>query len=272
MRKIYADIDAATTQIMISGHFARPSSWSGRIVATDKNGVVTVMSSTANYSFYDKNVIFCIPTDWAMENHLPANIELEIRQGDEDWREFKTFILVLPYREDWDGDGRGDTPTTGGGNTGGTGTVVFPNDYPLPSSQVVQLTPQKDALTEGQLRSEPLDVRTLSLLVDSVRQTLTPSLPATFNLLGPVVSHVAIPANSSQRIRLIRNAGHVDPEGDAFPIVTIKLGDTIIYCDKLEPGLPWSETVCFEGGLGDDLTVTLSANINVYFNFRYEYF
>lgn len=114
----------------------------------------------------------------------------------------------------------------------------------------------------------------LTLQDDSVRQTLRRSTPCSTAVTGPVTGHVLVSIGPSQRIRLIRNAGHIDPAAapGVYPLVTVKIGSTVIYLDKMEPGLPWSETVCFEGELGEDLTVDIDANTAVYFNARYEVF
>src|SRR5690348_2659602 len=77
--------------------------------------------------------------------------------------------------------------------------------------------------------------------------TLRYTTPASLAVTGPVTDQVITTAGAGQSIHLIRNAGHVDPELDAatYPLVTLKLGTTVVYRDKLEAGLPWSETVSF---------------------------
>lgn len=141
--------------------------------------------------------------------------------------------------------------------TGSVSVNNLPTDYPLPESQVTSLS-QRDLLLSN----------------DSVRQTLRASLPHSVNLTGPMTNTVLVSVPNGQRLRLLRNAGHVDPEAapDVFPIITIKIGATTIYNDKLEAGLPWSETVCLEGADGEDLTISVSTLTTVYLNMRYELF
>lgn len=116
--------------------------------------------------------------------------------------------------------------------------------------------------------------RPLSLEEDSVRQTLRVSTPVSTLISGPVTDHVVVSVSSGSYLRLIRNAGHIDPQLDVnvFPVVTVKIGGTTVYQDKMEAGLPWSETVCFEGADGADLTISVSEDADVYVNFRYEVF
>lgn len=118
-----------------------------------------------------------------------------------------------------------------------------------------------------------LDIRNLSVLLDSVTQTLRPSTPYSQPVVGPVTDQVLVAVNPGQRIRLIRNAGHIDPTAvDVYPNITLKIGSTTVFRDKMEPGLPWSETVCFEGVDGADLTISIDAAVSVYLNMRYEVF
>lgn len=126
----------------------------------------------------------------------------------------------------------------------------------------------------AEVTATDLDIRDLSLLLDSVRQTLRVSTPLSQAVTGPVTDQVLISMTAGQRLRLIRNAGHVDPALDTatYPLVTIKLGATTIYRDKLEAGLPWSETVCFEGASDEDLTISIDVAATIYLNLRYEVF
>ena len=52
------------------------------------------------------------------------------------------------------------TNISGGGGGGGGDVEVtnFPDEYPLPEAQLNTLTPQTDALTDDELRANPLDV------------------------------------------------------------------------------------------------------------------
>ena len=119
-----------------------------------------------------------------------------------------------------------------------------------------------------------LNVRQLSLLLDSVRQTLRISTPLSQSVSGVVTDQVLISVPTGSRLRLLRNAGHTDPQLNSlvFPVVTLKIGSTVIYQDKLEAGLPWSETVCFEGADGEDLTISVNDTATIYLNLRYELF
>jgi hypothetical protein len=111
-------------------------------------------------------------------------------------------------------------------------------------------------------------------LDDSVRQTLRILTPLSQVVGGPQTDLVLIPIAAGSRLRLLRNAGHCDPalDLDVYPTVTLKIGATTIWRDKLEAGLPWSETVCFEGSDGEDLTVSVDATASIYLNLRYEVF
>lgn len=133
---------------------------------------------------------------------------------------------------------------------------------------------RRDGVLEDQpVTATDLDVRDLVLGQDSVRQTLRVSQPASVTVTGPQTNYVVVSVSGGQRIRLLRNAGHVDPalgEG-VYPVVTVKIGATTIYNDKTEAGLPWAETVCFEGADGEDLTVSVDVG-SIYLNFRYEIF
>lgn len=116
------------------------------------------------------------------------------------------------------------------------------------------------------------EMRDLRLDRDSVRQTLRVSQPCSVAVTGPVSNQVLVSVSPGQRLRLLRNAGHVDPQlTEAYPLVTVKIGETTIYRDKTEPGLPWAETVCFEGQDGEDLTVSVDVG-TIYLNARYELF
>lgn len=119
-----------------------------------------------------------------------------------------------------------------------------------------------------------VDIRSLSLLLDSVRQTLPVQLPASQSVSGPVTDQVLVSVAPGSKIRLLRNAGHTDPALDTatYPTVTLKIGTTVIWRDKLEAGLPWSETVCFEGADGEDLTISIDSSATIYLNCRYEIF
>jgi len=73
-----------------------------------------------------------------------------------------------------------DGSNIGGGGSGGNVTVDnFPAEYPLSASQVTTLTPQTDALTDAELRANPLDVNiettnyTTRIETDSVNSNLT---------------------------------------------------------------------------------------------------
>lgn len=116
--------------------------------------------------------------------------------------------------------------------------------------------------------------RFLSLENDSVRQTLRISTPRSVAVSGVVSDSVVISVPGGSCLRLLRNAGHVDPalEEGAYPLVTMKIGATTVYQDKLEAGLPWSETVCFEGADGEDLTISVDQAATLYLNLRYELF
>lgn len=105
-----------------------------------------------------------------------------------------------------------------------------------------------------------------------VRQTLPALTPYSAAVSGVVTDSVLVSISSGFRIRLVRNAGHVDPAlaEDTYPLVTLKIGSTVVYQDKLEAGLPWAETVCFEGADGDDLTITIDQAATLYLNLRYE--
>lgn len=88
---------------------------------------------------------------------------------------------------------------------------------------------------------------------------------------GPLTDSVLVAAGPTERLRILRIAVHCDPATaqGIYPLVTLKLGATTIYHDKLESGFPWSETCSFEGGLGDDLALTLDTG-TVYLNIRHE--
>jgi hypothetical protein len=135
---------------------------------------------------------------------------------------------------------------------------------------------QTDALNNTQLRATPIAVlqRASNLVQDSARQTLRVSTAYSESATGPIANSILVNVPTGSRIRLLRNAGHVDPTTalEAFPIVTLKIGSTVIYKDKLEAGLPWSETVCFEGADGEDLTLSIDSNVVLYLNMRYEVF
>lgn len=96
--------------------------------------------------------------------------------------------------------------------------------------------------------------------------------PASLAVTGPVTGQTVVAGVPGQRIRLIRNAGHVDPQLslEVFPLVTVRLGSVVVYRDKLEAGLPWSETVCFDSEPGDALTIDVDVAATLYLNMRYE--
>lgn len=112
----------------------------------------------------------------------------------------------------------------------------------------------------------------LTLADDAVRTFGVLALAASTAVTGPVTDSVLVTIAPGAKIRLIRNAGHVDPElaVTVFPLITVKIGSTVIFRDKLEAGLPWSETVAFEGAAGEDLTVSINSAATVYFNMRYQ--
>lgn len=129
-------------------------------------------------------------------------------------------------------------------------------------------------LTDLQLRASALAVVDDPLtLADSVRQTSRVMTALSVDKTGPLAGHVLVPVAPGNRLRLLRNAGHCDPatSSGVFPNVTLRIGGTTVYSDRLEAGLPWSETVCFEGGDGEDLTIDLDVG-TVYLNVRYEVF
>lgn len=107
---------------------------------------------------------------------------------------------------------------------------------------------------------------------DILDATLRYTVPASTAVTGPVDGQVIVPATAGQAIHLIRNAGHVDPALDqgTYPLVTIRLGSTIVYRDKLEAGLPWSETVSFLSAPGDALTIDVDQAATIYLNMRYQ--
>jgi hypothetical protein len=104
----------------------------------------------------------------------------------------------------------------------------------------------------------------------------TPRLltPLSTSVTGIVTDQVLVAISGSDKIRVLRNQGHCDPAlaAGTFPLVTLKIGSTVIWRDKLESGLPWAEAVCFEGAAGEDLTVSIDAAATIYFNIRYEVF
>jgi hypothetical protein len=107
-----------------------------------------------------------------------------------------------------------------------------------------------------------------------LRQMLPPELPVSVTVVGPQAGLVLVAVGPAERLRLLRNAGHCDPAlvAGTYPVATLKLGTLTLWSDKLEPGLPWSETVNFEGALGDDLTFDLTTTASVFLNLRYELF
>lgn len=119
-----------------------------------------------------------------------------------------------------------------------------------------------------------VDTRDLDLDSDSVRQTVRAMTAVSVSKTGPLTSEVLVAVSGGSRIRLLRNAGHCDPAtaDGVYPVVTLKIGSTTIYADKLEAGLPWAETVCFEGADGEDLTMDLTGSETVFLNLRYELF
>ena len=161
-----------------------------------------------------------------------------------------------------------------------TATVSnWPIEYPLPAAQVTTLTPQTDGLTDVELRAAPIgvsatdfDIRELTVDTDSVRQTLRVLTPLSVAVTGVVADQMLVSIGAGDRIRLLRNAGHCDPAlaAETYPLVTLKIGSLVVWRDKLEPGLPWSETVCFEGAVGEDLTISVDQVATIYLNIRYE--
>lgn len=117
-------------------------------------------------------------------------------------------------------------------------------------------------------------IRDLTLTRDSVRQTVRPMVPFSEPKTGPLAADVLVAVPNGMRLRLLRNAGHCDPATPAgtYPLITLKLGALTFYADKLEAGLPWAETVCFEGADGADLTLDLTTVQTVWLNMRYELF
>lgn len=144
---------------------------------------------------------------------------------------------------------------------------------PVPVS-IPTPTPVTDNGASLTVDASDLDIRPLALAEDNVRQTPRPMTAASTAVAGPVADQVVVAVAAGQRLRLLRNAGHCDPAlaSGTYPTVTVKVGATTIFVDKLEPGLPWSETVCFEGASGDDLTVDVSLAATVFLNMRYELF
>lgn len=126
----------------------------------------------------------------------------------------------------------------------------------------------------GLIQNTDFDIRSLSLSEDNVRQTTRPMTAFAASRTGPLTSDILVLVGPAQRLRLLRNAGHCDPalSQGTFPVITLKVGTTTIYTDKLEPGLPWAETVCFEGALGDDLTIDVDIVATVFLNMRFEFF
>lgn len=112
-----------------------------------------------------------------------------------------------------------------------------------------------------------------STLAALLAETQRISVPVSLAVTGPVSGQVIAAGVSDQKIRLLRNAGHVDPElsDGVYPLVTLRLGGTVVYRDKLEAGLPWSETVSFLSETGDALTIDVDQSATVYLNMRLEY-
>lgn len=171
----------------------------------------------------------------------------------------------------------------------------FPSDYPDAGTVAVLAT----ILTELQQKLEPgglidlgattlaaletisavvsatdFDIRPLTLTEDSVRNTFRVMTAFSATRTGPLTADVLVAVAVGDRIRILKNMGHCDPEvaDGVYPIVTMKIGSVVIYTDKLESGLPWNETVCFEGAPGEDLTLDLTTSSAVYLNVRYEIF
>lgn len=302
----------ADVQIMSMGFFNKNSV--GVLVATNKNGEETFFSERFrnNRSFVE----FTLPYAYVTEENLPASLSLQVN-GKEIKKEYirldsqsyastddevtvsewptwyplppsqiellrpwepvdemfiadNQFNELIPQKDALTNEELRTAPV----DVEVQNFPIPPAIYPLPTVQLAELIPQTDGLTETELRSSPLEVNTqaLGLLNDSVRQTLRASLAATMTITGPVVNQEIVSVPPGQRIRVIRNAGHVDPEAVGYPTVTISLGGSAIYRDKLEAGLPWSETVCFEGADGTDLTISVDSSANVYLNMRYELF
>lgn len=149
-----------------------------------------------------------------------------------------------------------------------TGTINVGN-FPTPPIPLDEISIVGQVL----VAALDLDIRSLTLTEDSVRQAHRTMTPFSSLKTGPLTAHVLVPAGAAERIRVLKNSGHCDPETGTgvYPVITMKIGSTIIYTDKLESGLPWNETVCFEGALGEDLTLDLTTS-TVYLNVRYELF
>lgn len=158
-------------------------------------------------------------------------------------------------------------------------TIVtnWPTDYPAAATTALLTA------LYGRLGATPAvsvtgtveaNLRPLTLVEDSVRQTHRPMTPYSATATGPLTDEVLVAVGAGERIRVLKNSGHCDPatgEG-IYPVVTLKIGSTTVYLDKLESGLPWNEAVCFEGTAGDDLTLSLTGSSAVYINIRYELF
>lgn len=140
----------------------------------------------------------------------------------------------------------------------------------LSTEDVAALTPPGTQVVSA----VDFDVRNLTLAQDSVHQSPRKMTPLSVSKTGPLTDDVLVAVSAGQRIRLLRNAGHCNPATAAgvYPVVTVKIGATTVYSDKLEAGLPWAELVCFEGADGEDLTLTLTLTETVFLNMRYEVF
>lgn len=131
--------------------------------------------------------------------------------------------------------------------------------------------PQTDALTDTQLRAAVLDIRALTLAVDSVRQVQRTMSSYVATLTSPTTATAAAITNRARLLRLDGGSKPTNTDG-TYVAVTISIGATAVMVKTLQPGEPFGGQVCLEGAVGDDITVALTGSGDVEFNLRYEEF
>lgn len=150
-----------------------------------------------------------------------------------------------------------------------TGTIAVTGDF-YPVTQPVS--------GNVGVSATDLDIRELSLLLDSVRQTARPMRPRHFEITAGGANDVLTPTAGS-RLRILRVDGGCKPStpDGTYPTyaLTLDLGSGVetIRGKELQAGEPIGCTVCFEGVIDAPLTTSVTGpGGTVQFDIYYEEF
>lgn len=99
-----------------------------------------------------------------------------------------------------------------------------------------------------------------------------PVTPTSTSVSSVVSDQILVAPTAGMSLRLRRFHLHMDPAAVAltFNTVTLKLGATVVFSDKFEPGLPYAEGVVVLGGVDEALTITTSDAATIFVNVRTE--